>query len=72
MLAGLDGSCRTPIAALCEFADGGIRLRALIARPDGGGMVETERFGAEADAAAMGSDAADELRRRAGPDYFTD
>jgi hypothetical protein len=35
-------------------------------------MVETERFGAEADAAAMGSDAADELRRRAGPDYFTD
>jgi hydroxymethylbilane synthase len=72
LLAGLDGSCRTPIAALCEFADGGIRLRALIARPDGGGMVETERFGAEADATAMGSDAADELRRRAGPDYFTD
>ena len=63
LLAGLDGSCRTPIAALAEFVDGGIRLRALIARPDGGG---------EADAEAMGSDAADELRRRAGPEYFVE
>ncbi len=72
LLAGLDGSCRTPIAALAEIADGGLRLRALIARPDGGGMVETERRGGEADAEAMGRDAADELRRRAGPDYFTD
>jgi hydroxymethylbilane synthase len=72
LLAGLDGSCRTPIAALAEFVDGGLRFRALIARTDGGGMVETERFGGEADAEAMGSDAADELRRRAGPEYFAD
>ncbi len=72
LLAGLDGSCRTPIAALAEISDGGMRLRALIARTDGGGMVETERAGAEADAEAMGRDAADELRRRAGPEYFTD
>ena len=72
LLAGLDGSCRTPIAALAEFVDGGIRFRALIARPDGGGMVETERFGNDADAEAMGSDAADELRRRAGPEYFVE
>ena len=72
LLAGLDGSCRTPIAALAEFVDGGIRFRALIARPDGGGMVETERFGGAADAEAMGRDAAAELRRRASPDYFVD
>jgi hydroxymethylbilane synthase len=72
LLAGLDGSCRTPIAALAEPADGGLRFRALIARPDGGGMVETERFGSEADAEAMGRDAADELRGRAGPEYFAD
>ena len=72
LLAGLDGSCRTPIAALAEIVDGGIRFRALIARTDGGGIVETERFGSEADAEAMGRDAADELRRRAGPDYFAD
>ncbi len=72
LLAGLDGSCRTPIAALAEFTDDGIRLRALIARTDGDGMLETERFGADADSEAMGRDAADELRRRAGPEYFTD
>ena len=72
LLAGLDGSCRTPIAALAEIVDGGIRFRALIARTDGSGMVETERFGSEADAEAMARDAADELRRRAGPDYFAD
>ncbi len=72
LLAGLDGSCRTPIAALAEIVDGGMRIRALIARTDGGGMVETERFGSEADAEAMARDAADELRRRAGPDYFAD
>ncbi len=72
LLAGLDGSCRTPIAGLAEIVDGGIRLRALIARTDGGGMVETERFGGDADAESMGRDAAAELRRRAGPDYFAD
>ncbi len=71
-LAVLDGSCRTPIAALAEPADGGLRFRALIARPDGGGMVETERFGSETDAEAMGRDAAAELRGRAGPEYFSD
>jgi Porphobilinogen deaminase len=35
----LDGSCRTPIAALAEHEPGGIlRLRALIALPDGSAM----------------------------------
>lgn len=72
LLSGLGGSCRTPIAALAEVVDDGIRFRALIARPDGGGMVETERFGSEADAEAMGKDAAAELRRRAGPEYFSE
>ena len=72
LLSGLGGSCRTPIAALAEVIDDGIRFRALIARPDGGGMVETERFGSKADAEAMGRDAAEELRRCAGPEYFSE
>ena len=72
LLSSLGGSCRTPIAALAEVVDDGIRFRALIARPDGGGMVETERFGSKADAEAMGRDAAAELRRRAGPEYFAE
>lgn len=71
MLEVLDGSCRTPIAGLAEVAgDGALRLRALIARPDGSEVLETSRRGAAADAVAMGRDAGDELRRRAGPGFL--
>ena len=70
LLAALDGSCRTPIGGLCEFTDDGLRLRGLVARPDGSEMFETERRGAVADAAAMGDDAGRELRARAGDDLF--
>lgn len=34
-LAALDGSCRTPIAALAEIADGDLRLRGEALTPDG-------------------------------------
>ncbi len=71
LLAGLDGSCRTPIAALAEPAADEVRLRALIVRPDGTGLLNTTRCGGPHDAAAMGREAAEELRARAGPDYFS-
>ncbi len=71
MLEALDGSCRTPIAGLAEVAAGGrLRLRGLIARPDGTELIETARTGNTADADALGRDAGDELRRRAGPGFF--
>ncbi|MDP6343138.1 MAG: hydroxymethylbilane synthase [Alphaproteobacteria bacterium] len=70
LLAALEGSCRTPIAALARIDDGVLALRAQILRPDGSEMLETERSGAVADAAAMGRDAGEELRRRAGPEFF--
>ena len=71
LLAALDGSCRTPIAALAEIAaDGGLRLRAMIIKPDGSDRRTTERHGAAADAAALGDDAGNELRARAGSGYF--
>ena len=70
LLAGLDGSCRTPIAALAEPDGDRLALRALIVRPDGTGLIAAARTGARADAEAMGLDAARELRARAGPDYF--
>ncbi|KAA5606968.1 hydroxymethylbilane synthase [Roseospira marina] len=69
-LAGLDGSCRTPIAGLAEWtAPGMMRLRGLIVRPDGRNPLDTERSGPVADRAAaeaMGADAAAELVERAG------
>jgi hydroxymethylbilane synthase len=69
-LARLDGSCRTPIAALAEWtAPGQMRLRGLIVRPEGTDPLGTERSGPVTDMAAamaMGDDAARELVERAG------
>lgn len=71
LLATLDGSCRTPIAALAEIGPGGsLTLRARIVRPDGREMHETTRAGTAVQGEAMGRDAGEELRRRAGPCFF--
>jgi len=70
-LAGLDGSCRTPIGGLAELEGDRLFLRGEIIRPDGSERLTTERRGAAGDAAAMGSDAAAELRTRGGPGFFT-
>ncbi len=78
-LAALDGSCRTPIAALAEFegADegdgaGALALKVLIAKPDGSALFDTRRRGPAAEAEAMGKDAGRELRNTAGPGFFDD
>jgi hydroxymethylbilane synthase len=71
LLATLDGSCKTPIAALAELdGAGGLTLRSLVVSPDGKVGHATERTGAAADGEALGRDAGDELRRRAGPGFF--
>jgi hydroxymethylbilane synthase len=70
LLAALDGSCRTPIAGHAVLAGEDLHLRALVLRPDGSEMLETERRGPAAETAALGRDAGQELRRRAGPDFF--
>jgi hydroxymethylbilane synthase len=70
LLAALDGSCKTPIAALAALDEGRLALRALVIRPDGREKHETTREGAPADAERMGRDAGEELRRRAGPGFF--
>jgi len=74
MLAALDGSCRTPIGGLAELnGKGGLTLRGMVAKPDGSGLLETARTGKATDtkaAEAIGRDAGDELKRRAGPGYF--
>lgn len=62
-LAGLDGSCRTPIAALATLApDGTLMLHGEIIRPDGAARAHGERRGLIADARALGADLAAELR----------
>ena len=69
-LEQLDGSCRTPIGGLAELKDGRLRFRGQILTPDGKQSHETERNGTPADAVAMGVDAATELLKAAGPDFF--
>jgi hydroxymethylbilane synthase len=71
LLGALDGSCRTPIAALAEASGAGLlTLRAMIIRPDGSDRHVTTRQGAAAEAASIGADAGAELRARAGAGYF--
>ena len=71
LLAALDGSCRTPIAALAELdVSGGLSLRAQILTPDGSRVFETTRAGSASEAEGLGRDAGEELRLAAGPDFF--
>jgi hydroxymethylbilane synthase len=69
-LAVLDGSCRTPIAGHATVADGRLRLRGLIAKPDGSESFECRREGMSGEAVALGADAGAELKRRAGADFL--
>ena len=71
----LDGSCRTPIAVLAEpeAGSGGLRLRALVAKPDGSEVYRSEATGpgtGKADAEALGRTVGQELRRLAGEAFF--
>jgi hydroxymethylbilane synthase len=70
LLDALDGSCHTPIAGYAELADGRLRLRALIARPDGSECLTTERIGPPREGPRIGRDAGLELRARAEPGFF--
>ncbi|MBT3395935.1 MAG: hydroxymethylbilane synthase [Alphaproteobacteria bacterium] len=70
LLASLDGSCRTPIAALAIPDGDGLWLRAAVLFPDGRQRFDTERRGSVGDALALGSDAGSELRKTAGPELF--
>ncbi len=72
LAAGLDASCRTPIAALAQLRDAHLSLRARLISPDGERMwEETATAAATVEAAAaLGSRLAADLRRQAGPAFF--
>lgn len=67
LLKVLDGSCRTPIAALARLENGaGLALDGLVAPPDGSKLWRLQRRGDEADAERIGADLGAELKRLAG------
>ena len=69
-LAALDGSCRTPLAGYATFEKGRLNFRGQILTPDGRQVFSTAREGSAALAAALGSDAASELKAKGGPEFF--
>ena len=70
-LAVLDGSCRTPIGGHATIANGTIRFRGMIVKPDGSEAFEVAREGDVRDAEKLGTDAGGELKGRAGSDFFS-
>ncbi|MSP84096.1 MAG: hydroxymethylbilane synthase [Alphaproteobacteria bacterium] len=69
-LAVLDGSCRTPIAALARLEGSRLTLRGLIVTPDGRTAHAGERNGERGAAAAIGRELGAALRAAAGADFF--
>jgi hydroxymethylbilane synthase len=69
-LAGLDGSCQTPIAGLAELEGDRLSFRGEILRPDGSECLHHAAEGPVGDAARIGAEAAAVLRGRAGAGFF--
>ncbi|MGF1591767.1 MAG: hydroxymethylbilane synthase [Kiloniellaceae bacterium] len=72
LLAQLDGSCKTPIAGLAELFDGGarLRLRGLVALPDGSRLHADAVEGPTSEAQALGRRLGERLQAAAGPAFL--
>lgn len=70
LLAALDGSCRTPIAALAMLDGDRLHLRAKVLSHDGRSIFRAERHGTAAEALALGADAGAEIRAQLPPGFF--
>ena len=67
MLAALDGSCRTPIAALARLEGGALNLEGLIALPNGNGLWRDTLVGEPGEPVALGRELGERLIAAAGP-----
>lgn len=70
LLAALDGSCRTPIAALARLDGDTLVFDTKVLSPDGRQVFTAQRTGRVADAAALGADAGAEIKAQLPPDFF--
>jgi hydroxymethylbilane synthase len=71
-LAGLDGSCRTPIGGHARIDGNHLRFHGMILKPDGTESHEQRLEGSVADASSIGAECARILRDRAGSRFFED
>lgn len=69
-LEALDGDCRTPVAALAQFANGEILLTARLLSVDGATLFEDRAHGPRHEAATLGKSVGEALRQEAGEKFF--
>ncbi len=70
-LEGLDGSCQTPIAALAQIEGDALRLRGEVIRPDGSESFFDDVSGPVQNAAELGFNMADKMKRKMGENFFS-
>jgi hydroxymethylbilane synthase len=71
LLAALDGSCRTPIGGHARLLpDGQLHLTGLVARADGSFLLKRAAHGDPKDAARLGRDLGESLRKDSPADIF--
>jgi len=70
LLRVLDGSCRTPIAARAILEGDHLRLKGLLAKPDGTAVVTCEKVGPVSDPEQLGIQAGEALKAQAGEDFL--
>jgi hydroxymethylbilane synthase len=69
-LAGLDGSCETPIAGLAELRGSELTLRGEVLRPDGSEAITDQVTCSIADGGEAGTAMAHKMLEQAGPAFF--
>ena len=60
----LGGNCAVPLGAFAELGARGLRLRAVVASPDGRRMARADEEGPASDPQALGARVAERLRER--------
>ena len=71
MLAGLDGSCRTPISAMADFeTNGSLRLRGAVLSLDGRECFRADAHASKEEAESLGKSLAEELLSACGGPRF--
>jgi hydroxymethylbilane synthase len=70
VLATLHGSCRTPVGVHATITGDTIRVRGMLASPDGANVWTSEREGPVRDAKRLSEDVGLDLRSKSGPEFI--
>ena len=71
-LKALDGSCRTPIAGIATVDGETISFSGMVLSDDGQTIIEGSCEGPISNAASLGQEIGEDIRSRAGADFFVD